>query len=210
MLRAVTWHFADTWFERKADESQDGCDFVIEWRKHEGQVMLNWQRLIEKETSLQAMFPGPPAELELSDVLVRLRTDQTANTCSWQRRDACRRLLAFLFLVISDCIEASLRSKLWSETKVEQLKQLRTRLRGLCFVLGFVLPLFFGLLNDRTARGYRQVSFGFRQAIVERTKNAKMQDAAAQWKPHRRFWSKAGVRRNNTEQPRAVQLHEGR
>ena len=210
MLRAVTWHFADTWLERKADESQDGCDFVIEWRKHEGQVMLNWQRLIEKETSLQAMFPGPPAELELSDVLVRLRTDQTANTCSWQRRDACRRLLAFLFLVISDCIEASLRSKLWSETKVEQLKQLRTRLRGLCFVLGFVLPLFFGLLNDRTARGYRQVSFGFRQAIVERTKNAKMQDAAAQWKPHRRFWSKAGVRRNNTEQPRAVQLHEGR
>ena len=122
-------------------------------------------------------FPGPPAELELSDVLVRLRTDQTANTCSWQRRDACRRLLAFLFLVISDCIEASLRSKLWSETKVEQLKQLRTRLRGLCFVLGFVLPLFFGLLNDRTARGYRQVSFGFRQAIVERTKNAKMQDS---------------------------------
>ena len=40
-----------------------------------------------------------------------------------------------------------------------------------------MLPLFFGLLNDRTARGYRQVSFGFRQAIVERTKNAKMQDS---------------------------------
>ena len=137
MLRAVTWHFADSWFEREADENQDGCDFVIELRKHEGQVMLNWQRLIEKKTSLQAMFPGPPAELELSDVLVRLRTDQTANTCSWQRRDACRALLAFLFLVISDCIEASLRSKLWSETKVEQLKQLRTRLRGLCFCPGF-------------------------------------------------------------------------
>ena len=110
-------------------------------------------------------------------MLVRLRTDQTANACSWQRRDACRRVLAFLFVVISDRVEASLRSKLWSETKVEQLKQLRTRLRGLCFVLGFVLILFFGLLNDRTARGYMQVSFGFRQAIVDKAKNAKMQDS---------------------------------
>ena len=50
-------------------------------------------------------------------------------------------------------------------------------MRGLCFVVGFVLILLFALLNDRTARGYRHVSFGFRQTIVEKTKNAKMQDS---------------------------------
>ena len=43
--------------------------------------------------------------------------------------------------------------------------------------MGFVLILLFALLNDRTARGYRHVSFGFRQTIVEKTKNAKMQDS---------------------------------
>ena len=90
--------------------------------------MLDWQSLSQNEKTLQNMFPGAPQEIELSKLLLKLRADDVGRGVSPERKNVCRELLAFLFMVLSDCMEATLRTDVWQETRVEQLQQLRSPL----------------------------------------------------------------------------------
>ena len=82
-------------------------------RKVEGDVMLDWQSLSQNEKTLQNMFPGAPQEIELSKLLLKLRADDVGRGVSPERKNVCRELLAFLFMVLSDCMEATLRTDVW-------------------------------------------------------------------------------------------------
>ena len=126
ILKALIGHFAEANLQRAADDEQHAADFQIAWRKVEGDVMLDWQSLSQSEKTLQNMFPGAPQEIELSKLLLKLRADDVGRGVSPERKNVCRELRAFLFMVLSDCMEATLRTDVWQETRVEQLQQLRS------------------------------------------------------------------------------------
>ena len=125
MLKGLFVVFCELSWQQKGSAEKDGHEFVFQFRKVEGEVLVDVKALARSCKCAQRFFGSDRAEMELVELLMLLRKADSYNGSSPERRQAFTALQSFIFVCVTNMIEGSLRTKTWTCTKVEQLSQLR-------------------------------------------------------------------------------------